>query len=227
MKAESDIMSESLLQFFGNVTASISHEINNVLAIINENAGLLEDFILMEDKGIPINRERLKTLAGKITTQIKRADNVVRNMNKFAHSVDESIKRIDLCDLLKLMVTISNRSASMRGVSIELNTPENPVFITTNEFFLENYLWSCLDFTMDAVDENKSVVINTEDSENCVIIRFSRLKGLKDTSKTTVSQVTRLQDGLLGALKGRLTTDTESGEIILILLKDINRPITQ
>ena len=223
MNTELDIMSESSLQFFGNVTASISHEINNVLAIINENAGLLEDFILMEDKGIPIDSARLKILAGKISTQIRRADNVVKNMNKFAHSVDKSVKRVDLNDLLKLMVTITNRSASMRGVSIELNTPENPVFITTNEFFLENYLWLCLDLAMDAVDENKSIAVNAEDGKTYVIIRFSRLKGLKDTSETRVSRVTQRQNGLLRALKGRLTTDTERGEIILILPKDINR----
>ena len=30
-------------QFFGKMSASISHEIKNALAIINENAGLLED----------------------------------------------------------------------------------------------------------------------------------------------------------------------------------------
>ena len=34
------------IQFFGKMAASISHEIKNVLAIINENAGLLEDICL-------------------------------------------------------------------------------------------------------------------------------------------------------------------------------------
>ena len=43
--------SEMGLQFFGRMSASISHEIKNVLAIINENAGLLEDFSLMADRG--------------------------------------------------------------------------------------------------------------------------------------------------------------------------------
>ena len=32
------------LQFFGKMTASISHEIKNVMAIINESAGLLDDY---------------------------------------------------------------------------------------------------------------------------------------------------------------------------------------
>ena len=31
------------LRFFGKVNASISHEIRNALAVINENAGLIKD----------------------------------------------------------------------------------------------------------------------------------------------------------------------------------------
>ena len=33
------------LFFFGKMSASISHELKNVLAIINENAGLAEDLM--------------------------------------------------------------------------------------------------------------------------------------------------------------------------------------
>ncbi|MCP3901564.1 MAG: sensor histidine kinase, partial [Desulfobacteraceae bacterium] len=37
--------------FFGKITASITHEIQNVLAIIKENAGLMEDFLLINQSG--------------------------------------------------------------------------------------------------------------------------------------------------------------------------------
>ena len=56
MSAKLEIVTESGLQFFGKMTASISHEIKNVLAIINENAGLLEDLALMADRGAEIGR---------------------------------------------------------------------------------------------------------------------------------------------------------------------------
>ncbi|MBW2430934.1 MAG: sensor histidine kinase, partial [Deltaproteobacteria bacterium] len=59
MGEKPEIMAETGLQFFSQISASISHEIKNVLAIINENAGLMEDFTLMEDRGIPIDAARL------------------------------------------------------------------------------------------------------------------------------------------------------------------------
>ena len=80
------------LQFFGKMTASISHEIKNVMAIINESAGLLEDYGMMADKGIPIDPEKLKVVSGRVSKQIHRAEGIIRNMNSLAHSVDESTR---------------------------------------------------------------------------------------------------------------------------------------
>jgi hypothetical protein len=44
------------------MTASISHEIKNVMAIINESAGLLEDYSLMAEKGMPIDPDNASRL---------------------------------------------------------------------------------------------------------------------------------------------------------------------
>ena len=117
-----DVREETALRFFGKMSASISHEIKNVLAIINENAGLLEDYNLMAEKGIPLNPERLKTLAETVMTQIKRADVIVKNMNKFAHSVDDAKKTVDVREVLELVRALSSRFAAMRGVVLDLQT---------------------------------------------------------------------------------------------------------
>ncbi len=66
MGQKPDIIAETGLQFFGEMSASISHEIKNVLAIVNENAGLLEDLTLMADRGKPIDPARLKTHGGSV-----------------------------------------------------------------------------------------------------------------------------------------------------------------
>ena len=62
MGVQPDIIAETGLQFFGRISASISHELKNVLAIINENAGLLEDLTSMADRGKPIDSARLKAI---------------------------------------------------------------------------------------------------------------------------------------------------------------------
>ena len=76
MPAQYDTIGESGLQFFGKVSASISHELKNVLAIINENAGLLEDLTLAAQRGKAIDPERLNRTAGNFLKQIHRAHNI-------------------------------------------------------------------------------------------------------------------------------------------------------
>ena len=58
--------------FFGQATASATHEINNVLAIINEYAGLLGDLAAGAEAGRPLDPARLTKTAGSILRQIKR-----------------------------------------------------------------------------------------------------------------------------------------------------------
>ena len=69
MTTQWEMIAPEGFRFFGKMSASISHEIKNALAIINENAGLLEDLTLLAEQGRPTDPERLKKLAGSIITQ--------------------------------------------------------------------------------------------------------------------------------------------------------------
>ena len=158
MGSDWDIIGKEGLQFFGKMSASISHEIKNVLAIINENAGLLEDFTLMAEKGRPIDMERFKTVAGKIRGQVGRADGIVKNLSRFAHSSDDFTGEIDLNELLGFVMSLSNRFATMVDVSFEHMEADRPVLLNTTPFILQNLLWLCLNFAMEVVDGECPVI---------------------------------------------------------------------
>lgn len=202
------------LQFFGKMSASISHEIKNSLAIINESAGLLEDITLLAEKGIPMDPGRLKALAGKVMNQIRRADGIVKKMNKFAHSVDEAEKGVDLGELLDLVVGLSLRFASMKGVEIATNPPASPVFIRTNPFFLENLVWLCLEYAMDAAGETKRVQLAAEKKERGAVIRITGLGGAATQAKAFPEEKTAPLLEMLGAACKK---DVASGELVLSL----------
>ncbi|MCU0594347.1 MAG: sensor histidine kinase [Desulfobacterota bacterium] len=213
MNGNWELLGQPGLQFFGKMSASISHEIKNVMAIINENAGLLEDFTVMAEKGMPIDPQRLKTRASMIMKQIRRGDEIIQGMNRFAHSVDEPQRQADLNDTLSLMVALSNRFAFMRGVTLELEPAAEPVPVVTNPFFLENLLWLCLDFAMGSTGAGKTVVLRAERSDTGPKIRFSRLQDL--AHRDTCSFPGQHETALLQTLKAGLVLHKESGEIHL------------
>jgi len=230
MSDKSKILSQTGLQFFGRMSASISHEIKNVLAIINENAGLLEDFSLMADRGVPIDSGRLKTMAEKVKLQISRADGIIKNMNRLAHSIDETITTVDLHSIdetittvdlnqtIELVIALTARIAAMRGVKVDLQLPGSPLTIPTAPFFLMNLLWLCLDFSMSASGDEKRVELVVEETENSVRIRFRRLAGLTEALLETFPS--EREKNLLDVLEADLTVEHGREEIALQLLKN-------
>jgi signal transduction histidine kinase len=221
MRAKLEIVTESGLQFFGQMTASISHEIKNVLAIINENAGLLEDLALMADEGAEIDPQRLQNMSSAVMKQVRRADAIMKNMNRLAHSVDESIETIDLNDLLELLVALSNRFACTRGVAIQLKRNEGPQKLRTSPFFLMNLLWLCLDFAMDAAGEDKIVELVPRNTETGIDVFFKHLGGLAGAPLKPFPAET--EKGLCDLLGAELEVSTGNREIVVRIAGDIDR----
>jgi C4-dicarboxylate-specific signal transduction histidine kinase len=220
MRDTLDTIAETGLQFFGKMTASISHEIKNVLAIINENAGLLEDFTLMAGRGKSIDPARLKMMAAVVKKQIDRADGILKNMNRFAHSIDETVTDVDLNQTIEQFMALTDRFAAMRGVKVDLQPPENPITTQTSPFFLMNLLWLCLDFCMSASGGEKRVELVVEETENSVRIRFRRLAGLSEALLETFPS--EREKNVLDVLAADLTAEPACGEIVLRLPKNID-----
>jgi signal transduction histidine kinase len=206
-----NVLGEAGLQFFGKMSASISHEIKNALAIINESAGLLDDLSLRAERGIPVEPERLKKQAGNILKQIRRADGIIQNMNKFAHSIDEPLKNVDIGEMVALVTGLSSRFATMKGITVETQPPASLLVVHSSPFFLENLLYLCLDFCMDNAGPGKTVSLSIGKTEAGAEIRFSRLDGLAEVAEGVFpgERVTVL----LSALGAKLEVSKERKEI--------------
>jgi len=218
MSAKPDLIAETGLAFFGRISASISHELKNVLAIVNENAGLLEDLTLMAERGQAIDPARLKIMAAAVQKQVGRADEILKNMNRFAHSIDETVAEIHLNPTIKLFMALTDRFAAMRGVTVDLQLPDSPLKIRTAPFFLMNILWLGLDFSMSASGDEKRVELVVDESETSVRIRFRRLAGL--TEELWGAFYSDREKKLLAVLAADMTIEHGSEEITLRLAKN-------
>ncbi len=217
MGVRPDIIAETGLQFFGRISASISHEIKNVLAIVNENAGLLEDVTLMADRGQPIDPERLKKMAEAVKRQIARADGIIKNMNRFAHSIDQTVTTVDLDQTIELIIALTDRFAAMRGVKVELQLPASPLRIPTAPFFLMNLLWLCLDFSMSASGDEKRVDLAVQETKTSILIQFRRLAGL--TAELLETFPSDHEKNLLAVLEADLIVERGRQEVVLRLAR--------
>jgi signal transduction histidine kinase len=161
-----------VLKFFGRISASISHELKNSLSIVNENAGLLEDLARLTEKGRSLDVERVKTLSASIGRQVKRTDQIIRNMNKFAHSVDMEIKSIDIQEYLELIAAVSARLLAARNITLELISPPRRADVTTSPIFLLYLFWHLLDCCSRWSEPGETLQVKVDSAGDPISIQF-------------------------------------------------------
>jgi len=155
------------LAFFSKMSACISHDVKNHLAIINEKAGLCGDLLMIaEQKGRPLDSDMVKELAQDIIKQVKRADQVVKNLNRLAHSVDEPI------------AVIPERLLSAKGLRVKTNLPTSSLQVESNPFFLMYIMYHFIHSAMNA-SNNGEVQIDLKDVGDAGKITISGLSDAK------------------------------------------------
>ncbi len=202
------------LAYFGQMTASLSHEMKNYLAIINENAGLMEDLTMMASMGKELDPERIMGLSKNITAQVKRADETIKAMNAFGHSTDRSRSRIGLFDTMNLTMNLAMRLLRSRSVQVQCQVPEE-LQMTTHPFFFMNLLWLIVDYMADNIPENEMIVLSANRQNEFVNIVVS-CSG-QDADSTVRSLLSRdCVVLLLGSLQGSLTADDKNTLVITL-----------
>lgn len=205
-------------QFIGRMTASVTHEIKNALAVIRENAGLMEDLIDMGERKGGVDPARIRRLAGKIGKQAMKADGIVQNMNRFAHSMDEPVAEVDLGEMVQLLTTLSSRLAAMREITLGTRVPDTPVWIHTRPLFLETLLWGCLDFAMAMSGPEKRLDILLEEMET-ERIRVRMIGIEADTDPSALCFPPERLKSIRCLLEAEVECSTTGGELVLTLPK--------
>jgi C4-dicarboxylate-specific signal transduction histidine kinase len=215
MKDDSQAVAAEGVRFFGEISASISHEIKNVLAIINENAGLLQDLVMMIEKGMPLSPERLSGVAQSLARQVKRGDRIVKDMNRFAHSADHPSETVDIGEVIHFIPMLAARLIAMKGEPPRVEVPATPITAVTNRFFLEDLVWTCLCRAMDARAAGRTVCVVADKAGNTPRIRFCGLSG--DFLASEAGLPSPRETMVAGILGIQLKTDREKDEIVLII----------
>lgn len=130
MDKAKELLTYDSLAFFGKVSASISHELKNIMAIISETAGLLGDLADLASTGNPLQPDVLKNSVASIEEEIQRGFATIRHMNRFAHSVDVPTQTVSLPEMAELVGNLAAflsfagkvRISSAEGAGAQVST---------------------------------------------------------------------------------------------------------
>ncbi len=111
----------------GRLAASVAHEINNPLAIINEKAGLIKDLFLIKKQYS--SDDKLMGLVDSILKSVKRTGTITKRLLSFARNLQASIEPVNLKETIQEVLGFMDKEAQHRSITISLDIDDEiPVF---------------------------------------------------------------------------------------------------
>jgi signal transduction histidine kinase len=156
----------------GRMAAGVAHEINNPLAIIGENAGLLKDLVSLKDE--PPDRDRLLRISQTVVNSVERCSTITHRLLGFAKRMDPLTERIAVGPLIEEVLSFQGKEAEYRRISINLAVPENMPTIESDRGQLQQVFLNILSNAFGAVDDGGRIDISVElEEENMVAVTIS------------------------------------------------------
>lgn len=177
MRFRTDVVSREEIVFFGKVSAGISHELKNIMATISETASLLVDLVEFWEKGGKLEQGELLAYSKGIMEDIQRAFTTIRDMNSFAHSVDEPLKEVGVAEVLELMVSLWKYMSAGKKVSLDFPEGTGPK-VLTSPFLLQDLIYHALLFAFESVEPDGEIKISLSSADKDVRIDFSGIEAV-------------------------------------------------
>jgi light-regulated signal transduction histidine kinase (bacteriophytochrome) len=193
--------------FFGMTNRLISHEVKNILAIISETSGLMNELVELSKEGRVLEPDKLCSLSESMIEEVQRANHIIRNMNTFAHSVDDFIREVDIREIVGLMMEVCPLESALRKTELHLVDGDTCV-IYTSAFFLENLLFHVINFSLRHSVSGKKIRISLESKDGKSRITLSRL-----ASRITEEFPTSRENLLAKALSAEIVLDPQKGAL--------------
>ena len=189
-------MNEKDIAFMGKITAGITHEMNNVLAIIRESAGLMEDIFAISKEGPLPHKEKLDQALARIEGQVSRGVELNKELNRFAHSMDSPEADLKIDELLVHIQALNARFARIRQVELNVQMPSSAGQIRTNPFLLLQLFCSCLESCLEWTEAGGQVELSHDNIDGGPAIQM-----LATSLRSPGDQSGSLSENLPTALK--------------------------
>lgn len=171
------ILQADKLKALGEMSANISHEINNPLTVASGNNELLGFSLDADD--LNAQRENIKSCHANIESSLQRITGIISNMKDFLHNSEEAKEYINLDLIIKNAIIQLESHIKIHNVKIIIKNNPQDVIIFGNQLKLEQVIINLIGNAIDALAETEiptpeiciEIIPDTKDSSVHVRIK--------------------------------------------------------
>jgi two-component system C4-dicarboxylate transport sensor histidine kinase DctB len=150
-KVQSDLVQAGKLSALGQMSAGISHELNQPLMAIRSYAENAESYL--KRGNIDIVGQNL----GRIADLSRRMGRIIRNLRSFAKQESEGLTDVDLRLVMVAVLEMTQARAKSSCVQIAWTASETPLIVRGGEVRLQQVVLNLMTNAMDAMEGQSDV----------------------------------------------------------------------
>ncbi|MBI4878273.1 MAG: hypothetical protein HY812_01245 [Planctomycetes bacterium] len=163
----------------GRIGAGLTHELKNVLAIVRESAGLIQDILELEKSVPEERRKRVMRALAAIDAQVGRGEEMADRLNAFAHELAGDVSGRDVGEVVEAAAFLMRRAARSKRVALEIRPAAGArrARVGPRPDRLVLLLCACLERCLGLVQEGGSILLAPETSGQGAVVRLSLAGG--------------------------------------------------
>ncbi len=173
----SQIVQADKLATLGELTAGISHEINNPLTIASGNTEIIQ--MIIENDSVQEQQETLMTAITDVKDSLERIHLIVNNMRSFLHKSEDKKEYCSLAEVIQSAKELVIPSFNSHQVILESSMPSEDIIGLINKVKIEQVLINLCKNALDALVTERTpspkvkITLHRNPSENFVYIDVS------------------------------------------------------
>ncbi|MEW6671100.1 MAG: ATP-binding protein [Thermodesulfobacteriota bacterium] len=160
LKAMERLEGSSRLISIGRLAAGVAHEINNPLAVIGENAGLIDDMFNLKKEYK--DDHQLKELISAVLESVERCGEITRQLLEFARHFEPKIQPLQIGKIISSVLSFLGKEAAYRNIQIHIDIPDDFPVVDSDHGSLQQIFLNLINNAFQAMDKGGRLEIRAE-----------------------------------------------------------------